>query len=151
LFQTLGFSGGLVVLLLVVGLAVTLAICLLAYKVAKWLFNPEDGWLKKACDRGLDRFCSFMDGSEARMDTVVAKLTKHGEDCDARHAPLGASNVKQLERAGHAAAEALRKIGRNETCDNETELIHAALNGQAIEFHSTKPLRAGEGIVPQPS
>jgi len=128
LFQTLGFEGGLVIFLIAVGLAVTAGAGFLAYKVARWLFG-EDGWLQKATMKLVERVCTFMDASELRLDSVVAKLQKHGEDCDARHANLGPSNVKSLENAGHAAAEALKKIGRGEHCDEEAGLIHLALGG----------------------
>lgn len=143
IFKTLGFSGGLVVLFVVVTLVVVVLLGYLTYRVSSWVFGP-DGWMKTAAEKTYTRLDTYLGKSETVLDNLTDRLTKHSDKCETNHQPRGPGNVHDLRLAGHAAADAIRIIGGGK-CDLEAARMHAALDGSditAIDFngeHFAKP------------
>lgn len=85
----------------------------------------DSGVLQKFWDR-LDKFLAKVEENQA---VLTDTMKTHLGNCNQIHSAGGPCNVTDIREAGHAAAEALRKIGRNEACENEAERIHQALRG----------------------
>jgi hypothetical protein len=119
-------------------------VCLLsAFLAWKWgtiivqcLFG-EKGYIQLFYAR-LDTFLGHV---EENQTTLTKTMETHLNNCAQIHTSGGPCNVADLREAGHAAAEALRKIGQNQTCDVEAERIHAALRSQPMP----SPIAQGQG------
>ena len=129
LFKVIGFEGGLVIVLLVVGLLVTFLIGLLGYRIANWLVGPE-GWGKVIVTKYVDRQDSFLTKIENCLPSLESSNQKQLDYCQQIHSPHGSGNVITMREAGHHFAEMGRKIGEATGADvnNQADAIHQALH-----------------------
>lgn len=141
LFKVVGFEGGLVIVLLVVGLLVTFLIGLLGYRVANWLVGPE-GWGKAVVTKYVDRQDTFLSKIEACLPGLESSNQKQLDYCQLVHAPGGIGNINDLRGAGHHFAEMGRAIGKATGAagtDDRADTIHEMLRGDARVSSGNEP------------
>ena len=130
LFRVIGFEGGLVIVLLVVGLVITFMVGTLLYRIANWVLGPA-GWGKALGTKWVERQDSFLTKIENCLPALETSNRQQMEFCQHVHAPAGDSNVADLREAGHAAAEAIRSLGKgtnnSSEVDRHADAIHQAL------------------------
>ena len=78
------------------------------------------------------RLDTFLGHVEENQKVLTTTMETHLGNCTTIHAPGGPCNVVDMREAGHAAAEALRKIGNGKPCDTEADAMHKALRNQSL-------------------
>ena len=124
-----GFAGLVFALLAIVSWVI--------YKIASWVFGP-DGWCKRLGEKLYDRFNDFCTRGESAWNTISTRLTTHTDECERIHQPCGPSNVEDMRRAGHAAADAFIRLG----CEQEGTRMHDALGNPRLDIPLTESVAA---------